>query len=62
MKPAHTQIRIRIHKQLRDTVHGQLRDQVSIQVSNQIYDNLYEQVRGVQISFQTKQNILIWKQ
>jgi hypothetical protein len=59
MKPEHTQIRIRIQKQVRDKLYEQVIDHVSYHLCNQIYDNLYEQVRGVQISFQTKQNILI---
>ena len=59
MRPVHTQIRVHIYKQLRDIVHYHIRNQLSGEVSNQVYDQLYEQVRGGQISFQTKQNILL---
>jgi hypothetical protein len=59
MRPVHTQIRIHIHKQLRDIVNYHVRNQLSGEVRGQIYDQLYEQVRGGQISFQTKHNLLL---
>lgn len=59
MKTVNNQIRIHIHKQLRDIVNYHVCNQLSGEVRNQIYDQLYEQVRGIQISFQTKHNILL---
>ena len=53
------QIKESVDNQVKSQVWYQLSNRVWYQVSNQVYDKLYEQVRGGQISFQTKQNILI---
>ena len=55
MKLVHEQIRYQIFRKICNRVYGQVYNQLSREVSNR----LYEQVRGGEISYQTKHNILL---